>query len=147
MKAYKLSLQLTGKARPRFNPNTGLAYHDKKYTKWLKRVSDRIKKVDNRPLNYFYCLVFDIHLKNRRIIDADNIVGAFLDAVVISGIIPGDSCKHLKRFWVSANVDSKEFLTMYVCRSLREFLAVLGKLESEPDLIYFANSKKDKKVA
>lgn len=145
MLKYVLRLGLMSKARPRFNPKTGHAYHDPKYKHWMIKVAALLKQKNVKPLNYFYCLVFDIHLKNRRVIDADNIIGSFLDCAVTAGMIPDDSVKHLKRFWVCADVDSREYISIYVCRNMFEFLEVLGRLSSDPDLIEYAILRKKAK--
>lgn len=138
MKKYTIRLGLMSKARPRFNSKTGNVYHDPKYKKWLTKVTALLKKKGAKPLGYFYCLVFDIHLKNHRTIDADNIIGALIETTVTAGMIPDDSVKHLKRFWTDAKIDSREYLSMYVCRSIWEYLEVLGNLSSEPSITEFA---------
>lgn len=142
MLKYTIRYKLMTKARPRFDSRSGRAYHDNDYTHWLETVAAKIKKLNDKPVGKFFCIYYNFHLKNNRVLDADNLVGALQDAIVYAGIIPNDDRRHIARYWVECQTDSSEYVTFYFCRNVWDFLLVFGKCHYIPELLQLANTLK-----
>ena len=119
---------LATKARPRFDPRTGRAYHDTKYKNAQKRLINQIlKRKANGQRGRFHQTTVTTHFGRctylqyirgnfKETKDSDNCEGFILDCLVSAGVIHNDFIRNVNNnlFFSDHNISEDPFTMFYI---------------------------------